>query len=221
MILHKRYNNYNYYKIYNDYIHMFCVIEGIDGAGCETQGKNLIKMLKGRKNLSPTLIKYPDYERNVGKLIKDFLYQNKNLSPEQQFLLYSLQFLMDKEMIAKKRKNGILIADRYFTTTLCYQTLEGIRLEKALNFASDFGIEKPDLVFYIKVDPDIAIKRKFGEDKEKNRREKDFDFIRKTYIQYENLVKNQVWTKWVEIDGNKGIEEITKDIYNKISNLKG
>jgi len=195
---------------------MFIIIEGIDGAGCETQGKNIVKMLKDKSRLVPTLIKYPDYEKNVGKLIKDFLYQNKNLSPEQQFLLYSLQFLMDKEMITEKRKNGILIADRYFTTTLCYQTLEGIRLEKALNFASDFGIEKPDLVFYIKVDPDIAIKRKFGEDKEKNRREKDFDFIRKTYIQYENLVKNQVWTKWVEIDGNKEIEEVTKAIYNKI-----
>lgn len=210
-----RYNNYNFYKIYNDYIHMFCVIEGIDGAGCETQGKNLVKLLQSNKKAA-SLIKYPDYKKNVGKLIKDFLYQNKNLSGEQQFLLYSLQFLMDKEMIAEKRKNGILIADRYFTTTLCYQTLEGIRLEKALSFAEDFGIEKPDLVFYIKVNPDIAIKRKFGEQKEKNRREKDFDFIRKTYIQYESLVKNQVWTKWVEVDGEKGIDEITRNIYNEI-----
>lgn len=194
---------------------MFCVIEGIDGAGCETQGKNLIKLLTdaGKK---ASLIKYPDYERNVGKIIKEFLYQNKNLTPEQQFLLYTMQFIMDKKMIEDRRRDEILIADRYFTTTLCYQTLEGIRLEKALNFASDFGIEKPDLVFYIKVDPDIAIKRKFGEDKEKNRREKDFDFIRKTYIQYENLVKNQIWTKWVEIDGNKSIDEVTKEIYNKI-----
>jgi dTMP kinase len=204
---------------------MFIVIEGIDGAGCETQGKNLLKMFTNnrtdRSRPVPTLIKYPDYERNVGKLIKDFLYQNKNLSAEQQFLLYSLQFLMDKEMIAEKRKDGILIADRYFTTTLCYQTLEGIKLEKALNFAEDFAIEKPDLVFYVKVDPDIAIQRKHGEDKEKNFREKDFNFIRKTYIQYENLVKNQVWTKWVEIDGNKSIDEVTKEIYNKIKQLNG
>ncbi len=201
---------------------MFIVIEGIDGAGCETQGKNLVKMLKlkGLINQTPTLIKYPDYERNVGKLIKDFLYQNKNLSGEQQFLLYSLQFLMDKKMIVEKRKDGILIADRYFTTTLCYQTLEGIRLEKALNFASDFEIEKPDLVFYIKVNPDIAIKRKFGELKEKNRREKDFEFIRKTHKQYDYLVKNQVWTKWVEIDGNKSIDEVTNNIYNKMLSLK-
>ncbi len=194
---------------------MFYVIEGIDGAGCETQGKNIVKLLQSNKKTA-SLIKYPDYERNVGKIIKEFLYQNKDLTPEQQFLLYTMQFIMDKKMIEEKRRSEILIADRYFSTTLCYQTLEGIRLEKALNFASDFGIEKPDLVFYIKVDPDIAIKRKFGEQKEKNRREKDFEFIRKTHKQYQMLVDSQVWTKWVEIDGNKSIDEVTKEIYNKI-----
>ena len=52
---------------------MFIVIEGIDGAGCETQGKNLVKMLN-ESNKKVSLIKYPDYDRNVGKIIRDFLY---------------------------------------------------------------------------------------------------------------------------------------------------
>ncbi|MBW7960207.1 dTMP kinase [Patescibacteria group bacterium] len=198
---------------------MFVVIEGIDGAGCETQGKNIISRLQesGEKT---SLIKYPDYERNVGKLIKEFLYQNKDLTAEQQFLLYTMQFVMDAGMIAKKRKNEVVIADRYFTTTLCYQTLEGVDMKIALDYAKNFKIEVPDAVFYLNVDPDIAIKRKFGEDKEKNRREKDFEFIRKTQKKYGELVKNQVWSKWINIDGNKGIEEITEDIYNKLLNLK-
>lgn len=201
---------------------MFIVIEGIDGAGCETQGKLLTRQL-AKLGKKVTLIKYPDYERNVGKIIREFLYQNpaqrgqnKNLTAEQQFLLYSLQFLMDKKMIAEKRKDGILIADRYFSTALCYQTLEGVDMTKAVNFANDFGIEKPDAVIYLNVDPNIAIKRKGGEDKEKNFREKDFEFIRKTHKQYQRLVEKQIWTKWINIDGNKGIDEITKDIYNKI-----
>ena len=197
---------------------MFIVIEGIDGAGCETQGKNLIKMLKekGLMNQAPTLIKYPDYDRNVGKIIREFLYQNKNLTPEQQFLLYTMQFVMDKKMIGERRKNEILIADRYFSTTLCYQTLEGIDMKMALDYAKNFQIEVPDAIFYLNVDPDVAIKRKHGEDKEKNFREKDFDFIRKTHGQYQMLVDQQVWTKWINIDGNKGIDEITKNIYNEI-----
>ncbi|MFA5770633.1 MAG: dTMP kinase [Patescibacteria group bacterium] len=198
---------------------MFIVIEGIDGAGCETQGKNLIKLLNeaGKK---ASLIKYPDYERNVGKIIRDFLYKSKDLTPQQQFLLYTMQFVMDKKMIAEKRKTEILIADRYFSTTLCYQTLEGIDLNMAIDFAKNFQIEVPDAIFYLNVDPDIAIKRKHGEDKIKNFREKDFDFIRKTAKQYKMLVEKQVWGKWVDIDGNKGIEEITKDIYDKLLSIK-
>jgi len=196
---------------------MFIVIEGIDGAGCETQAVNLQKWLK-KANLPFTFIKYPNYEANVGKFIREFLYNNKDLSPQMQFLLYSLQFLSDRELIQEMRKNQIVIADRYFSTTLCFQTLEGVEIEKQLRFAKDFGIEVPDMVFYLNVDPEIAIKRKFGEQKEKNRREKDFDFIRKTYKQYQKLVKNQVWTKWVNVDGEKGVDEVTKTIFDYIKN---
>ena len=207
---------------------MFIIIEGIDGAGCETQGKNLIKMIKekGLMNQTPTLIKYPDYERNVGKIIRDFLYENKGLTPQQQFLLYTMQFVMDTSMIKEKRGSTlpptpynlqpILIADRYFSTTLCYQILEGIDINMAVDFAKNFEIEVPDAIFYLNVDPDIAIKRKHGEDKEKNFREKDFDFIRKTHKQYQMLVDKQVWGKWVNIDGNKSVDEVTKEIYNEI-----
>jgi len=194
---------------------MLIVIEGIDGAGCETQAKNLIALLEQAQKKA-FLVKYPDYEKNIGRMIKEFLYQNKDLTAEQQFLLYTMQFIFDSKWLSEKRKEGIVVADRYFTTTLCYQTLEGIRLETALKYADDFKIEKPDLVFYLDVDPDTAIKRKSGENKEKNRREKDFEFIRKTYKQYDELIKNQVWTKWVKINGNKSIDEVTKDIYNNL-----
>ena len=198
---------------------MFIVIEGIDGAGCETQGKNLLKMCKEQKSLFPTLIKYPDYDRNVGKIIREFLYENKGLTAQQQFLLYTMQFVMDKKMIETRRKDEILIADRYFSTTLCYQTLEGIDIKMALDYAKNFQIEVPDAVFYLNVDPDIAIKRKHGEDKEKNFREKDFDFIKKTHKQYQMLVEKQVWTKWVNIDGNKSVDEVTQNIYNETVKL--
>ncbi len=195
---------------------MFIVIEGIDGAGCETQAKNLTKYLE-KSNIPYSFLKYPDYERNIGKLIQEFMYRNKNLSAENQFLVYSLQFLMDKETIAKDRKNKVVVADRYFTTALCFQTIAGVKLEKALRFADDFGMEKPDVVFYVNVRPDIAIQRKSGEPKEKNRNEKDFELTRKTYAQYEKLVKDQVWTKWVNVDGERGVDEITEEIYIKIT----
>lgn len=194
---------------------MFIVIEGIDGAGCETQAKNVYKFLQKEK-IPASFLKYPDYERNIGKLIKDFLYENKNLSAEAQFLVYTLQFILDKKTIDQEKQKKILIADRYFTTTLCYQTLEGIKEQKALEYADDFGIVKPDMVFFLDVTPEIAHKRKYGENKVLNFREKDLVFMQKTYTRYQDLVKRNVWTKWIRIDGEREAGIITEEICQKI-----
>lgn len=198
---------------------MFIVIEGIDGAGCETQAKNLQALLK-RNNVATSFVKYPDYTRNIGPLIKDFMYKNENLDANAQFLIYSLQFFLDCDWIAKERQKKIVVADRYFTTTLCFQTLQGVPLTTALRFANDFAIEKPDLVFYLNVRPEIARIRKSGEAKVKNRHEKDFVLINKTYQQYAMLIKKQLWVKWIDIDGEREIDDVTKDIYNKILSTK-
>lgn len=69
---------------------MFIVIEGIDGAGCETQARNLFHIFK-KNQRSPILIKYPDYRRNIGQIIKEFLYQIKisPLSSNFCFILFN------------------------------------------------------------------------------------------------------------------------------------
>ena len=209
---------------------MFVVIEGIDGAGCETQGKQLVNSLTREPvNQKAELIKFPHYDTPVGKMIKDFLYLSQKMSVNEQFLLYTLQFIFDAPEIRKSQitndksqinlkisnfKFQILIADRYFTTTLCYQTLEGFSEEYALKYAEQFGIVKPDMVFFLDVTPETAIKWKYGEDKEKNFREKDHEFIKKTYVKYQDLVKRQVWTKWIRINGEQPKEKVTEEILN-------
>ncbi len=199
---------------------MFIVIEGIDGAGCETQANAVYNSLGRKYTESPIeLIKFPHYDDAVGKMIQQFLYQNKKLTAKEQFLLYSLQFINDapkiKPFVSPNPKllvPNYLIADRYFTSTICFQTLEGIEEKVALRFAGDFGIIKPDLVFYLDVKPTVAIKWKYGEDKQLNFREKDLAFMEKTYRQYENLIKRQVWTKWIKINGEQSKEKVTRDI---------
>jgi thymidylate kinase len=49
-----------------------------------TQAVNLQKRLK-EAGIPYSFIKYPNYEANVGKFIKEFLYQNKDLTPQMQF----------------------------------------------------------------------------------------------------------------------------------------
>jgi dTMP kinase len=194
---------------------MFIVIEGIDGAGCETQGKLVFEKLQ-QSGKKPSFIKFPHYDTPVGKMIKDFLYHNQKMKAHEQFLLYSLQFIFDADDIRSKLQKSSLIADRYFTTTLCYQTLEGFDEQVALRYADDFGIIKPDMVFFLDVKPETAIKWKSGEEKEKNFREKDFDFIKRTYEKYHDLVTRQVWTKWVRINGEQDKEQVTGELLTHI-----
>ncbi|MBI3366872.1 dTMP kinase [Candidatus Roizmanbacteria bacterium] len=202
---------------------MFIVIEGIDGAGCETQSRMVLEKLKlsfgstqddQKKNVF--LVKFPHYDTPVGKMIKDFLYLNQKMKAHEQFLLYTLQFIFDVEEIRQKLQKGSLIADRYFTTTLCYQTLEGFDEKVALRYADDFGIIKPDLVFFLDVKPETAIKWKYGEGKKLNFREKDLDFMKKTYEKYQDLINRQTWTKWVRINGEQEKEKVTEEIIKNL-----
>jgi len=198
---------------------MFLVVEGIDGAGCETQATALINKLS-KAGKKPFYIKFPHYDTPVGKMIRDFLYENKvKHSADEQFLLYTLQFIFDKELIKEKMKDHIVIADRYFSTTLCYQTLEGFEEKKAVRYAEDFNIVKPDAVLYLDVTPDTAIKWKYGEDKEKNFRENDHSFIRRTYEKYKDLVKRSVWARWIRINGEQPKEKVTSEIIDRINTL--
>lgn len=190
---------------------MFIVIEGIDGAGCETQGIKVREALE-QKKIQTSFIKFPHYDTPVGKMIKDFLYMNQKMSNYEQFLLYTLQFIFDSPDIEKESKKGLILADRYFSSTLCYQVLEGFSEEFALSYAQQFKIAKPDMVFFLDVQPETAIKWKYGEQKVKNFREKDHEFIKKTYVKYNDLVNRQVWTKWVRINGEQEKEKVTQEI---------
>lgn len=194
---------------------MFIVIDSIDGGGSETQGNLVTQKLKA-KGQNVTLLKFPNYDNPIGKMIKEFLYENKNLDVTQQFLLYSLQFIFSADQIKKESEQGIVIADRYFTTTLVFQTLQGFSENTALQYARDFGIIQPDVSFFLNVTPETAFKWKHGEDKTLNTWEKDLSFIKKTYDKYTDLVKRDVFGNWVDINGERSKDEVADDIVARI-----
>lgn len=190
----------------------FIVIEGIDGAGSETQSDLLVKFFKDRK-IRVEKLTYPDYSGPIGKLIHQFLHKKYEFLPETQFLLYFLDFLKDKEKIKKWRKQGkIVIADRYFTSTLAYQCQKGISLKDALKIARIFDLPKPDLIIYLKILPKTASKRKFKEKNNLDRHEADKKFLGKVAKFYEKLIKKQIFGKWIVINGEKPINEVFSQI---------
>jgi len=204
--------------IKNPYRGKFIVIEGIDGAGGETQSTLLFNFFKKEK-ISVERLTYPDYEEPIGRLIHEFLHKKYEFSPSTQFLLYLADFLKDKERIKKLLKEGkIVISDRYFTSTLAYQCLRGFSPEKALKIAKLLELPRPDLIIYLKVSPGISMKRKYKEKRNLDRNEKDKKFLGQLVKLYrETLIKNSVFGKWVIINGEKPIKEVFEEIKLRIN----
>ncbi len=187
------------------------VFEGIDGSGTETQSKLLRKELGS----SSVRIEYPDYRGVFGKLIRLFLDNKQELSPEMQFHLYAGDMVKDKEKINGWLNQGkTVICDRYFLSTIVYQGIRGFRLEKALKFAEDFGIPKPDIVFFLKISPKESARRKMDEHGKLDRNEADPAFLGSVNASYERIARDNVFGQWFIIDGEKPKVDIAKEVLN-------
>lgn len=193
---------------------MFLVIEGLDGAGGSTQS-NLLKEFLEEKSFKVEIIRYPDYSNPIGKVIRKFLDNEFDISPEAQFLLYSLDMVKDREKIFKNLEEGkIVLADRYIFSTLAYQCFaKKFSLRKGLKLVEIFELPKPDLVILLDIKPETSMRRKMKENKRLDRHEKDLRLLKRVREGYLRLARKNVFSKeWVVLDGEKGIKEVSEEI---------
>ncbi|MFA5747348.1 MAG: dTMP kinase [Candidatus Paceibacterota bacterium] len=194
----------------------FIVFEGIDGAGVETHGKLLADHLRG-KGLKVERVYYPDYEGPIGGMIHNYLHSRFDFSAEVQFLIYTADFVKDKERINKWLKEGkTVIADRYFSSTIAYQSIQGFPLKKILQMAGILELPKPDLIIYIDVSPDISMQRKFSEKNSLDRNESNEKLLRTVRGFYKKLADGNIFAKWAVVNGEKAIEEVFEEIKTKL-----
>ncbi len=188
------------------------VIEGIDGAGGQTQSQFVFDYLKSKKKLCEKL-SYPDYSTPIGKLIDEYLHGKCELSKDVLTLLYTADKLQDKVKINSLLENGAtIITDRWFTTTLAYQSVQGFPLDKMLKIAELLDLQKPDLVIYLRISADTSMKRKYGEKGNLDKFEKNKKFLEDVVKQYDKLAKENVFGKWVVIDGEQPKEQVFEEI---------
>lgn len=191
----------------------FIVIEGIDGCGGETQSKKLAKFLRANK-VSMRTLSYPDYKGPIGQIINKYLHKKYNFSKEVQFLLYFSDFLKDKDKINKWLNEGAtIIADRYFSSTIAYQCLNGVSVDAALNMSKLFDLPRPDLIIFLNISPETSMRRKKKEKGSKlDRNEENKKFLTQLAQFYKQLAQRQALAKWVMIDGERSIEEVFSEM---------
>ena len=195
---------------------LFVVFEGLDGSGKSPQVKILLdKLISDNYQVLP--IREPG-STEIGEKILNLLDSKQELTPIMEFLLFSISrsAVVNEKIKPALETNKIVLCDRYFYSSIAYQGA-GRNLDKEyIDFTNQLIIDKtiPDIVFYLDLTWEEKINRK-GIDKSDRFEKENKIFHDKVRQEYLSLARNDS-DRWVVIDANLELDEISKLIYSKI-----
>ena len=207
------------------------VIESINGAGGSTQSGKLVKKLK-QEGFQPTFIHFHQRDRATGQLIEEkFLHSSKpqTFSRREQALLYIQDFFSrqeDIEKVVNGSRKSVVVCDRYYTSTLAYQTinLSGLKRDSMLEWITWLvsvgrsSLPQPDLVILLDISPHTSLAHLKRADKDLF---ENFTRQRQIRTSYLKLAREQNWTVIDSMlarraGGAGGKQRSIKDIHKEI-----
>lgn len=204
----------------------FIVFEGIDGSGTTTQIKRLAET-------NPELY-YQTAEPTslpTGLFLRKMLKGEFSVDEKTNAFLFAAdrcEHIYGKEGIINQINNGkIVISDRYFFSSLAYQSIS-CGEEFPLMVNSLFPL--PEYLFYFKIDAETALNRVNSRNGQKEIYEK-LDLQKKIAEQYDKVISSyekkmnelslsdaqtQIM-KIIRIDASKSIDEVSQIINNSLN----
>lgn len=211
----------------NPYKGTYIAIEGIDGSGKTAQAERLAKhFLKlGKKTVK---VREPRKEEGVvGDLIQKILLGKIKISPVAlQFLFTADRILNQDETVIPALKSGeCVVSDRSFWSTIPY-ALSDIGEDFSRDSANQLLVAHallsmyhrtivPDVIFYLNVSVDTAMKRISGKSEEREIYEKR-EKIEKHFMGYNWLLK-QFPKEFTVIDGEQKIDDVAADVIKHLN----
>ena len=199
---------------------LFIAFEGIDGCGKGTQAKILVQNLKGIGK--DVILTMEPTKGPIGRMIREHM-SSPFLDDKTLALMFAGDRIehLQKEVIPEMEAGKIIVSDRYVYSSIAYQG-QMVDIEwvgKVNSYA-----EKPDLVFILDVDPRTARKRMEDRDDDFEYFEEDPDFqegCRRTFNGFPKgkHLPESLKTKFVVIEGDKGISEISDIVWDHVSAL--
>lgn len=202
---------------------MFIVLEGLDGSGKTTQLEKIMNYID---------LNFPDkkviftrepggYENIVGEQIRQVILNNE-MDDYTRALLYAASRYEHQLQIKKWIEHGfIVICDRYIYSSLAYQSNDELSMEEIMQINRYDDIIKPDHVLFFRINIDTYRRRKEARSKVRELdsiETKPDEFFLKTITNYGKALEYE-WSKIIEIDANKSIEEVTSNTLNIIDDL--
>lgn len=193
------------------------LIEGLDRTGKTTQTEILCNKLKPNVEL----IKYPNRDTPIGRIINEYLTNPDYTLPDQSIhLLFSANRweLMDHIIsLLKEGKNVVL--DRYVYSGVAYSAAkETPRMDWEWCLSPDKGLLKPDLTVFLTQDD---LTRQSNRDGFGDERYEISSFQEKVKTQFESLFRNIGDSNEVKLlnVSRKSIEEVEKLVWEQVKLL--
>jgi dTMP kinase len=198
---------------------LFIVFDGIDGCGKSTQLLNLHQYLfKKDKRIRILSTREPTYGK-YGEKIREMLKTHSDPYSDSGNLLEL--YVKDREdhlentikpFLKKKDTNiSIVLCDRYYYSTIAYQSAQGIDINNLIDMNKKFL--KPDLAIILDLEPETALKR-ISKDREIEKFEK-LEFMKKlreNFLEMKKLIDDNL--VYVDASGNENetFAQIRKEI---------
>ena len=198
----------------------FIIFEGIDGSGTSTQIKKLVE-----RDLNKFVATAEPTKKETGLFLRKMLGGDFSVDSKTAAYLFAAdrcEHIYGKDGVIDLLNQGkIVVSDRYFFSSLAYQSVScGNELPRLLN--SQFPL--PEILFYFYIDPEISLKRVEDRNEKKEIYEK-IDYQKKTAALYEEVIneyskpelKDEM--KIIKIDASKSIEEISQIIWQNVQGM--
>lgn len=216
------------------------VIEGsCDGVGKSTQYKLLVDRLIKDNEKVITTHHFPSYGTYQGRPVEEYLKGNygkiSELSPYFVNSLYAQDRAITWVTGLKQEfdKGGIIILDRYTTSSLIYQSsvIEDLKeREEFINYIYDYeyhklNIPEPDLVIFLHASFELARelkeKRKVNDGIKNDIHERDLEFMKNVSDTSISIADKFNWSFVECTQDNKfrSIEDIHEDVYKLVKKI--
>lgn len=200
-------------------------IEGTDGAGKTTALHYLNELLigEGHKTLVTREVGSPLHPTLV-KLREVVLSPTANLDGKTMELIFSAMRLEHDKLLSTVDKNTIILSDRGWLSHLAYTDhnvsedfTENLYQKMIKNYT-----DMPDLIIYMRIDEDVALKRRTSRGEGVDVIEaKGSDFQRKVRHSFEKYINQGGLPSVITIDANqdiRGVEEQLRGVVGYLTN---
>lgn len=208
--------------VYSSGMSTLIVFEGIDGVGKATQVELLAQRLRA-DGTRVAVFTSPRYDLPTGAIIRDALHGTYGdfvgLSPYLSAQPYLLDFAAWKDQIDAALGEGMVICDRYVSSTVAYHSakLTGDHAQQFVELIEDIAYERlklprPDMTVYLQLPVELARRRMSA--KKRDQFERDAGYQGRVAAAYGELAKRTDWrtVECVKEGSMRSVEDIQEEV---------